>query len=197
MWRLRQNTHNEDPIELNWNNFERFFDSGRSNGYNLPPANFIQPCKRPFWSMCPTLDENGRVELLIGSASGSEPRISMSIHYFAFAHSTVGVMFQYQIQLQRLVDSVEILERVSVLNCLLGLLKIQAICVNDSFCDKTIQINIFRLNCSESFKSIFHLISNCLWPNDWCNMKSDRGKVPQMQWVENIYSNQSAVWNFE
>lgn len=56
---------------------------GRSNGYNLPPspANFIEPYKRPLSSMCPTilLDENGQVELLIGSAGGS--KITSSVAY--------------------------------------------------------------------------------------------------------------------
>lgn len=169
MWRQRQNTHNEDPIELNWNDrmatiYHQQTSFNQANGhFDRCAQRWMRTVELSYWLDLPA-DQNHC--------------ISISNHYFAFAHSTVGVMFQYQIQLQRLVDSVEILERVSVLNCLLGLLKIQAICVNDSFCDKTIQINIFRLNCSESFKSIFHLISNCLWPNDWCNMKSDRGKVP-------------------
>lgn len=54
--------------------------------------------------------------------------ISMSNHNFAFAHSTVGVTFQNQ--LQRLVDNVANSERDSDINRPFGLLEFRAICVN-------------------------------------------------------------------
>lgn len=51
------------------------------NGLPAAPPNFIEPFKRPFSSMSPTilLDEHGKVELLIGSAGGA--RITTSVSY--------------------------------------------------------------------------------------------------------------------